>query len=403
MMPENQKFNDTIVPRLFEIFEAGGWRRDVHFYERKSPDRKIVLPIMNNHEIRLVTANNPKAISAVEYSHAFVDEAGDTPVEAVDRLEQRVRDKKSKCLQYLISGVPQGNLGWFPDRYDSESEEQAQDWERVGDFLYGWRHKKKSIIRVRLLTSWNARFLPSDYIENLKSKYEYEPKLLQAYLYGKFTNIHEGNAISTFNQDLHVRDEKPDPAYDLDLSFDFNALPLAFVVVQRKRGEDRKLYYSVSFSGANSHEHLDDAIKEFILNFSPAVFQHTTINIYGDRTGHARSHKVRGSDFEYIQRKLRSFGYHKVIIRASRGVVLEGDSIDCLNRTFFNNDIFIDRSCRTLIRSLFKTAWKSGLRKLDKPAGEDWTHWLDALKYYIFQNEIYDKLSNKKRTRGLII
>jgi hypothetical protein len=37
-----------------------------------------------------------------------------------------------------------------------------------------------------------------------------------------------------------------------------------------------------------------------------------------------------------------------------------------------------------LQRSLLSTRWKEGVKKLDKPSKDDWTHWSDALKYLAY-------------------
>jgi hypothetical protein len=126
-------------------------------------------------------------------------------------------------------------------------------------------------------------------------------------------------------------------------------------------------------------------IRDFAVKHPVSRFRETTIRVFGDRSGHAGSHKMEGSDFDLIKQTLNELGYKNVIIEAWRGVVPEAESADALNRLFYDDLLLINERCTNFRKSLQATTWKPGTRKIDKPSGEKHTHWSDGAKYWAWQ------------------
>lgn len=253
-----------------------------------------------------------------------------------------------------------------------------------------WNRKdeKRNYRRLVIHTSDNEKHLPPDYIPALVAKYGDNTNLIRAHLFGEFCPLVEGSAYSNYIPDRHdVPDENPDPYLPIAFKWDFNAEPLAWVASQKLYVGTitrTKKWIALHNSEAGS-SNLTDATLEFAAKFPLDKFSATPIGIYGDRTGHAGSHKIEGSDFENIQKILKRLGYARVSIFASRQVAPENDSVECVQNLFLYNLFALCRRCDNLRKSLLSTSWKEGTRKLSKPAGETWTHWADALKYWCYQ------------------
>lgn len=243
--------------------------------------------------------------------------------------------------------------------------------------------------RLVIHTEDNKTHLPPDYIPALKAKYGENHNLLKAHLYGEFCPLYEGNAYPCYIPSVHdIDDVEPNPYQDVDLTFDFNANPVAWSAIQRvvlDYRDSRKSAYGIIHEAQFNNTQLDDAVAEFCAKFPVIYFRDVTIRLYGDRSGHSGSHKVAGSDFETIKRLLIAAGYRNVVICANRSNPPETASVDALNRLFLDDLLFVCRRCKLVKRSLQATTWQEGKRKLDKPAGETWTHHADGLKYWAWQ------------------
>lgn len=243
--------------------------------------------------------------------------------------------------------------------------------------------------RLVIWTEDNAEHLPEDYIPALVAKYGSNKNLLKAHLYGEFCPLYEGNAYPCYIPSVHdVPDVEPNPYQGIDLNFDFNANPVAWTAIQifvMHIKYERRPAYTIVHEADRNNTQLDDAVAEFAVKFPIVDFADTPIRIYGDRTGHAGSHKVSGSDFETIKKLLTVAGYRNVTIVATRSVAPETASVDATNRLFLDDLLFVCARCKLTKRSFQATTWKPGKRQLDKPSGETWTHHSDSVKYWAWQ------------------
>lgn len=249
--------------------------------------------------------------------------------------------------------------------------------------------EKRKYRRMIIWTEDNATHLPEDYIPGLIAKYGNNHNLLKAHLYGEFCPLYEGNAYACYIPSRHdIADIDPDPYLDINLKFDFNANPVAWTASQIATitlGHTRRKAFAIIHEAANENTQLDDAVVEFAIKFPRHIFGDTPIRIFGDRSGHAGSHKVAGSDFDTIKNLLTAAGYRNVSICATRSVAPETASVDAVNRLFLDDLLFVCIRCRFTKRSFQATTWKPGKRQLDKPAGETWTHHADSVKYWAWQ------------------
>lgn len=267
--------------------------------------------------------------------------------------------------------------------------------------------EKRKYRRLIVWTEDNAAHLPPDYIPALKAKYGANANMVKAHLYGEFCPLYEGNAYPTYIPSRHdIADLDADPYNEINLNLDFNSNPVAWTAVQRARFHFDGHTHSanvVLHEAENNSSQLDDAIIEFMAKFPAAQFARTPINIYGDRSGHADSHKMRGSDYDMVANLLKWGGYHNVRVEATRLVAPETASVDALCMMFLQDLLFLCTRAKLTKRSLMATTWKAGKRKLDKPTGETWTHHSDGLKYWAWQTRKDTGLSDQhgRKTMGV--
>lgn len=381
MEPTYQLIKTAAIPTYRRVLESYGLDsgRDYEIFE-SSPIRLRYR--RSGHQVLFVSGDKPLNIAAFELSHASIDEAGACKGDAMRNFRTRVRSPQAERRQNLIFGAPQG-VTEFAEEFDSDT---LPDW--VEDGPRKFIHTKKDFTRYVVWTDDNP-FLPPDYIQNLVDTYGHNPNLIKSYRYGLFCPLVEGACYSNYLPQKHDIENVDASPYDtLYVTWDFNANPLAWVSLQQVRFEEGKsrVHRYVAIDEASSGiGQLEEAIVEFALKHPVREFRDTPIEIFGDSSGHRGSHRSTRSDYRFIEDNLRELGYRKVSIRAFQSNPLETASVDAVQRLFSNDLLFISKRCVKLKKSLLATTWKKGIRKIDKPAGETWTHHSDSLKYFCYQ------------------
>lgn len=382
MMPIYQKIFDAAIPTFQKVFSQIGFTEGVEYKIIKSPYPKLVYP-ETKQEVHFISANRPESIVAVEYSHAGVSEAGAIKYDAFQLLRTRIRDKRAKRRQTILEGVTQGVDNWYAELFDFNPETGWVEFAKR-DYV----NIERRFRRFRLTTYDNQKYLPDDYIANLLDIYRNQPNYIQAWIFGFFVALIEGNVYSNYNPALHdIKDIEPSPFLDVDLTFDFNATPMSWLAIQEVpyiEAGNRYVRDVAVHEISDGISQLDDSIVDFSQKFPVAEFAQTQINVYGDSTGHHQSHKRGVSDYEFIKTYLNQLGYMNVEIHALKYNPKETASVEALNSLFLNDLHYVCKRCYKYKRSLAGTRWQEGLRKIDKPPGETITHMGDASKYRAF-------------------
>jgi len=380
--PTHRLVETGAVPKYEKHLQRLGMVPNVHYKVTKSPHYKIQYLIGSGHEVHFHSFERPELIVSVDISHATLDEAGDAEKEAYTNARRRVRCTEAKALQMFLGGAPQG-VNWFAELFDSET-------------LEGWdlsvqrdhKHHENGYRRFILWTDENMDNLPADYIDNLMIDYAHNPGLVSSYRFGKFCPLTQRAAFSNYRQYNDIDDIECDPNRDIDLTFDFNANPVSWIAFQRIpfiEGIERVFKRVAIHESGDNATQLSDACVDFAVKCPPAIFRNTKIRLFGDRSGHAKSHKIEGSDYENIEKYLRELGYKNIEIVATRIVAPESESVDAVQKLLMNNLLVLCKRMRGLRKSFLATEWIEGQRKLHKPKGETHTHKGDACKYYIWQ------------------
>lgn len=388
--PTYRLIQQGAIPKYRKVLSDFGLvaGRDYRLY--KSPFPRIVYKnLPHEHEVHFISGDNPDLIVSADISHATEDESGIIPREVTSNISARIRDNRAEVRQFFRGGAPQG-VNDFAEAFDSDTQE---GWDRSIDRDHTKDLEIEDVlVRYRRFTVWtdDNSYLPPDYIaKNIMAPFGHNPNLIKSYRYGLFCPLVEGVVYKNYYPQKHDCDDiKADVHRDIYIDLDFNAAPLAWVASQLLPFEQygKRIFRNVAIDEGNEGaENLDDAAVEVAHKFPPSLYGSTPIKLYGDRSGHAKNHRLSGSDFESLKKYLHELGFSNVTILAARQVAGEAASADALNRLFSLNLFLICRRCSMLRRSLQATCWKKGTRNIEKKSGETHTHHSDAVKYRAWQ------------------
>lgn len=383
--PTHSKVRDILIPTFHEVLAThfGKYHgKDYETFITKPP--KLVF-FKSGHEIHFHSGARPDLMVGTNISHYLVTEVGFQKQEVFDKCQARTRCPKAKTRQGMLEGTPEGD-NWYCEKANFDEYDET--------------NKAR---RFKLHTSDNTR-LPSDYIDKLKRTYSYDPTRLQSYLYGDFVPFTKGTAYWEF---LHSRnvvlDVKPSKHLPLLLCWDFNKSPLAWVVMQRQpfeRGGYRYFRFVALAESSGKSRGVLDACAEFIAQFDPKDYRDTPVHVYGDCSGYFGSHLASSDAYDQINQALRS--RYRVSILAARSAPSIEARLNRVNTLMAYEQYVVAAWCRNLIKSHTNTGLKKGMWQIEKPSGEDWTHYSDATGYPLFQLTREEDLEapNKPRIFG---
>lgn len=378
IMPVYRLIENALIPTFRKVLQSFGYVEDYHYKIVKSPYHKIVFA--NEQEIHMLSATRSDLLVATEYSHGTISEVGSIKEDVYKLADTRIRDTDSIYRWLFLEGVPQG-LNWYADYFDSYTQ---SGWERYCERT-AYNEDLKAF-HIRLTTYDNQDFLPDDYIEKIFRLYKGQHAYIDSWIYGFFRELVSGNVYTAYNPNIHdLESVKVSPYKPIDITFDFNANPMSWVAIQENVFEeyDARVRRDVCIAEISDNiTKLKEACIDFALQFNPDEFGDTKINVYGDMSGHAESHKVEGSDYDRIKKHLNDLGFKNVEVHALRSNPAEHKSIGALNDRFDEDSLLILSSLNKLKRSLVGTVYKEGTKKIYKPTGETITHMGDALKYH---------------------
>lgn len=175
-----------------------------------------------------------------------------------------------------------------------------------------------------------------------------------------------------FDRNVHVRRVTYDPALPIIVGMDFNINPMSAVLMQKKND---KLYVfdEIILDNSNTFEMSEELERRHWR-------VKKKIKIYPDPAGKQKSTSSVGeSDFSILKKK----GFGGLVYRRKHPRVR--DRINAVNRMLMSGDgtvrIYIDHSCKGLIRSFEQTQYKKNTSDIDKAAGME--HATDAIGYPI--------------------
>lgn len=325
-----QQLRDVCVASLISFLETKGIP-----YRYNKVDSIIWI---NETKILLRSLDKPDNFRGVEIGWYWLDEVAFSKKESYDIVVGRLRDKKANRLHGLLTTTPKG-FNWLYDYFHPSGELHSSDFHFIS------------------APSDKNRHLPDGYLDSLKS--QYDDKMIEQELEGKFVNIFQGAAYYAFDRDHNVQEFR-EPQTTAFVGMDFNVDPMTAVIG----------YYM------NDKIYIWDEV--FLRNSD--TFEISTVlrrmnkrmKIIPDSTGANR--KTSGKSDHII---LKEAGFE---IMGTRNPFVM-DRVNCVNRLLRDKRLIIHPRCKKLINDLEKVTWKEGKNDLDKTTDKLLTHISDSLGY----------------------
>lgn len=367
--PTHTKCEDVLLPSIvFVLQHFFKWSPDFHYKIYKGKPHKIYF-FKTKQTLYLHSGDRPELMIGSTIGGFWITEGATVTREVFTRAQERARDKRAKRIIAWVEGVFEGE-GWYAD-----------------EFNFIGSDKERKYRRFVLHTDDNLHNLAPNYIQILERAHAHDPVRLKSYRYGLYTPFKQGTAFTQYIESRNVREVKPSPYLDIHLCYDFNYTPLCWSAWQVQQAELRGRRISqeccVEESDLNQKGLFESAV-HFGLKFPPEIYHETPIYIWGDRTGHAKSHKVQGSDFENLRKYLQQ-SYKNVIIKAPRGVTPVRGRVEVCNKLFLYERAVIAPHCVNTRRSFNQTSWNKAGDDLEKKAGETLTHHSDGAGYRLYE------------------
>jgi hypothetical protein len=382
--PTATRCEQIIIPALKQVlFDVYGMTDGVQYRIYRGKFYKLILKNYQ-HEIHILSGDNPDGFVGANISCFWVTEPGLMERTVYEKLMARLRCPKAVIRQALLEGSPEGMSG------------KGAWWADIGDLPgvgYDRIDADKNIRRIILETRMNRWLQPSPevYLQKLQQVYGHDPARLKSYTLGLFVPFTKSTAYWSYVASQHVdrTGAKPDPQLPVELTWDFNVSPLAWVAAQQFTYQrdyysprTKKLIALKESSGESRG--LYDACLEFRVWFPVERFRNTPIRVYGDASGYARSHKIGHDDYTAIEEYLRgTLGYRNVEVLAERANPEVRVRLEKVNAALAYDMVAISPDCPRLLDGLVRTSLKDGTYQIEKPSGETHTHYPDALGYLI--------------------
>lgn len=383
--PTYTKVEQILIPAIVQVlYDIYGFRERIHYTLTKTPFWKLTLRNYS-HELHFLSGDRPELFVGSNIACWWITEPGLQSREVFEKCQTRLRCPKAKVRQGMGEGTPEG-INWYADIAD------------IGGPGYDRVNNEKNHRRFIVETTMNRHLMPSPEVyaqTKIRDVFSYDKNKAISYEKGLFTKFTKGSAYWEFverrNID-YIDNYKPHPLFTLNLCFDFNVSPLSWVLLQEHIDQGlmsgnlaamRKIVALKESSGESRG--VMDAVAEFAAHFPAERFGNTPVHVHGDASGHAPNHHTAGSDYSLILEYLHSLGYRKVSIKAPKSNPRVQHRLEVTAAVMAYERFVVNHSCRRLIESFSKTSLKDGTFEIEKPRGEDWTHYADACTYGVFE------------------
>lgn len=290
------------LPGFFKILDQWGVR-----YKYKSQDG--VIEIAGGATIYAISMEKFDLLRGIEVGWAWSDECAFYREEAYNVLIGRIRDASGPC-QWKGTTTPNG-FNWLYKRFVEKPSASSK-------VVYG-------------STTDNLENLAPSYYEDLKGNYD--SRLAQQELDGRFVNLNAGRVYHAFDRRLHVISalRKGEPIY---FGVDFNVHPLCGVYGFTRNGIiyiEREMYLenSNTFHAAKK---------------ARADYPGENIIAVPDSTGNKRHSSAAETDHEILRRA-------GLIVVSQRNPPVK-DRENNVNRLLEHGKLYIDPRCTHLIAEL---------------------------------------------------
>lgn len=352
--PTKEMVRDVLIPTLDDFFDRHGI---AHKYHKTFFDYTITW-IKNGKEYKftalLRSSDVPEALTGKNLTDIIIDEFDKKhPIEH-QRNVWKECISRIRASEYGTCGIVTTPEGY---KYTYELYNECQ-------------YKEKENFLLIKAKTYNNKFLPADYVDNLYKQYSAD--LVSQYIEGEFINLTQGKVYKSFDREKNCVVKEYDKFLPLILCVDFNVSPMKWVLVQHYMGRD---YVIDEVVGHNT------TTLEMAQEVARRYGSKKLYLIYGDYYGNSRDTRTITTDYEIIKQILPN---SELFVKPNPPVV---DRINAVNSRLCNakgeRNLFIHPKCQELITDLEQVVWDENKREIDKKSNSDLTHASDALGYYI--------------------
>lgn len=354
------------------------------FELRKKPVYQIEIPLLNA-VVYPMSAVRPDSLKGPNLTGVWIDEPFIQARIVYENLIARIRQPEARYKFMTLTGTPE-DLNWGYDTFKA-CEPNGEPILNMG-------------IKTQLITAPTTEnyHLGEDYFNMLYS--QYDDKMIQAYLYGRFVAMSTSAVYHAFDRRTHVKDLNFSPVWKTALSFDFNVDPMSVLIIQYI-GLSRYTFFTrviseVNLRGSNTQEACREAqrrLREFGFDY-----QSSYLEIYGDAS-HPRSttsNQPDITDYTIIRKEFPNATF--LIPTVNPPVKRRHNIVNGLLKNSKNKYyVEIDHSCRELIKDFEQCKYKPGSLAIEDKSDPLRTHKADAFGYFAnYRNEV---IRNRQQTK----
>jgi hypothetical protein len=343
--PTYQMLLDVFIRSFEEILEKYG----VEYDYRASPQPEFIVHTPTGKATLLCrTMESYNRIRGANLSMVYADE--------IDTSRPHIAEKASQMILARLRGGPnpQFCLASTPEGY-------GYMWQTFTQTPGADRR----LIKAKTLDN---PYLPDGFVDSLYANYP--PQLLAAYLNGEFVALDKTVVYPYFDRDTHWSDETILPTDTIYVGADFN-VGASFLEVFIRRGE---AYHVIE----EHHPKDTPSVVKLLKERFPEHIAKGQLTIIPDASSRKRTTSNAAESDLGILRK----GGLRVKIQNSNPLI--EDRVNAVNVLLMNNRIFINPSCKYLIRS-FETQTYNDSGQPDKSGRgvEDRSGPVDAAGYVV--------------------
>lgn len=337
---------DSTLRNVFKVWESIG----VNYFPKDLPRSYHPFSLYvesggKYREILCRSLDTYKKWSGMEVGWAWLDETWDTPKEAIDVVDARLRDDRSH-IQMLMTTTLDDPSTWMYDMFVENLDET------LVDVIYA-------------STYANQRNLPDGYIDKLKSRYS--EQMIKRMIMAQWVTLGGLQIYHAFNRNDNVSSDIAE--YDENLpilwSHDFNigeGKPMSSCICQIKKADGERIvtiFDEIILVTADTNQ----AVAEFEARNWYSNQKHR-VKVYGDATGKSKDTRSKKTDYGII----RNAGFTNQFVKSVNPPIRTRHNVvnSMLKDGHGRVKLFVHPRCKTTIKGLETTKLKKGANYVEE-------------------------------------
>ena len=247
------------------------------------------------------------------------------------------------------------------------------------------------------------KFIDDDFVARLEATYTKELVLLE--LVSDYISVGIGKVANYFDRSRHITEGiRIEPREPIHVSLDFNRHPACAIAGQNLSAlGEINIFKEWYLENSNTFELAEEIAKWFMQVrdiYKPTSGIHHMfeadrykLQIHGDATGNQKTANSRNTNWEIVLNTFKKYGisYQIWYRKANPNVV---DTVNSVNCAYSSDKLFIDASCRELIKDNEQLKWNDK-GEIDKKADLMRSHLFDCGRYFVNDIIPYERIRDE--------